>query len=94
MKRFSVITDDMDHCYICGRNRECLHEVFYGTANRKLSIKYGMVIPLCNFHHNMSDMGIHFNYFLDTKVKQEAQYRFNEVYPDLDFLQIFGKNYL
>lgn len=41
----------------------------------------------------MSNDGVHFNSALDRKLKAFAQKRFTEVYPDLDFLQIFGKNY-
>jgi hypothetical protein len=42
----------------------------------------------------MSNAGVHFNTELDSKLKAHTQKRFNEVYPDLDFLKIFGKNYL
>ena len=82
-------------CYICETPINLhKHHIFEGTGRRKLSEKYGCWCFLCANHHNMSDMGIHFNYFLDIKLKQEAQHRFNEVYSDLNFLQIFGKNYL
>lgn len=96
MKRFSIIHNLEDkECLICGSTYNThIHEVFYGTANRKLSIKYGLCVCLCARHHNMSDEGVHFNKPLDTKLKQYAQKKFNEVYPDLDFMRIFGKNYL
>ena len=42
----------------------------------------------------MSSEGVHFNKPLNTKLKEYTQKKFNEVYPDLDFMQIFGKNYL
>lgn len=42
----------------------------------------------------MSNDGIHFNSKLDKKIKAYTQKRFNEIYPELDFLKIFGKNYL
>ena len=47
MKRYSIITKDLEHCIECGRTGINKHEVFYGTANRKLSIEDGLVIPLC-----------------------------------------------
>lgn len=37
MKRFSIL-NNLDKCYFCGKKAECIHEVFYGTANRKISI--------------------------------------------------------
>ena len=53
--RYSILTDDLEHCYICrfqGKKvlRDDLHEV-YGAANRKRSILNGLVVPLCRKHH-------------------------------------------
>ena len=94
-RRFSIITKDLEHCIVCGTTFNIhKHEIFHGTANRKLSIKYGLVIPLCGKHHNLSNEGIHYNHDLELKFKKIAQKRFQEVYPDLNFLNIFGRNYL
>ena len=41
--RFSILTNDLDHCIICGDKKDHLHEVFFGR-NRTNSIKYGLVI--------------------------------------------------
>lgn len=93
--RFSIITKDFERCLICGTYLNIhKHEIFYGTANRKLSIKYGLVIPLCYRHHNGSNAGVHFNEKLDLKLKQQGQKAFEYHYPDLNFREIFGKNYL
>jgi hypothetical protein len=70
------------------------HHCIYGTANRKLSEKYGLKIYLCHWCHNEPPRGLHFNKKLDTEIKQMAQRRFNVVYPDLDFMQIFGRSFL
>lgn len=96
MKRFSIIHDlDERMCFICGTTQNIhIHEVFYGTANRKKSIKYGCCICLCARHHNMSNDGVHFDKELDKNIKQMTQRRFMKVYPNKNFLQIFGKNYL
>ena len=48
--RYSIFTDDLDHCIICRCATDDLNEVFMGR-NRINSMKYGMVIPLCRFHH-------------------------------------------
>lgn len=96
MKRYSIITQELDRCIVCGRQREALHEVFFGTANRKKSIEHGLVIPLCNYHHNMSDNGIHFNHKLDLAYKQLAEQMWlnvNEKEID-DFIKEFGKNWI
>ena len=68
--------------------------VFYGTANRKLSEKYGCWIYLCAYHHNMSDEGIHFNKELDLKIKKLCQEVFEQNGSREEFMRIFGKNYL
>ena len=45
-------------CYLCmllhddhGRKQTQEHHVFYGTANRKISEKYGLKAYLCLEHH-------------------------------------------
>ena len=44
--------------------------------------------------HNLSNYGVHFNKRLDNKLKKWGQKKFEEMYPDLNFLEIFGRNYL
>lgn len=86
-KRYSIITDDLDHCYLCGMNKQHLHEVIFGK-NRVNSMKYGLVIPVCMKCHNE----IHNNNELDKKLKRIAQQKFEENY-DIEFIKIFYKNY-
>lgn len=90
----SIIQTDRDACYICKGRASEEHHCIYGTANRKLSEKYGLKVYLCPNCHRTSNRAVHTNYFIDTKIKQAAQQKFIEVYPDLDFLHIFGRNYL
>lgn len=91
----SIMTNDLEHCIVCGTSNNIhIHHCIYGSAKRKLSDKYGLIVPLCANHHNMSKNGVHFNKLLDTKMKQFAQKKFEEAFPDLDFIKIFGKNYL
>ena len=44
--RTSIITDDMNHCYLCGLKKDHIHEVCFGK-NRLNSIKHALVIPVC-----------------------------------------------
>lgn len=90
MKRYSIVTDNLKNCYICGRSDIHIHEMVHGTANRKLSIKYGLVIPLCVAHHYEVHNS---NSELDKKLKVKAQEHFERVYTELDFRKIFGKSY-
>ena len=95
MKRYSILTNDLTKCIECGRNGTInLHEIFFGR-NRQNSIKYGLVIPLCQAeHHNQyQSKGIHFDKDLCDKWHKIGQQKFEEVYPDLNFVDIFRRNY-
>lgn len=95
MKRFSILQNEMNKCWVCGTtNNLHIHEVFYGTANRQKSIKYGCCVSLCGKHHNLSNEGVHFDRALDLELKKVMQKKFIQVYPDLDFIKVFGKSYL
>lgn len=93
-KTKSIMTDDMEHCYVCGSSHVECHHIYFGTANRKISDAYGCVIGLCNFHHTGSEQAVHFNKNLDMALKKECQRRFQKQYPNEDFMKLFGKNYL
>ena len=93
-KRFSIIVDDLDYCMVCGRPHPHKHEVFFGEKQRKHSIKYGMVLPLCYIDHEGND-GPHMNREIDMKYKQMGQEIWEETYGSReDFIRIFGKSYL
>ena len=36
--RYSILTKDLDHCYICGSIKHSIHEIYYGKnrVNSKL----------------------------------------------------------
>lgn len=90
----SIITDDLTVCIECGKPADHIHHCLYGTSNRKMADKYKLVVGLC-YNHHTGQMGVHNgNKELDLKLKRMAQKRFQEVYPEYDFLAIFGRNYL
>lgn len=89
--RFSILTNDLEHCIICGVKKEHLHEVFFGR-NRLNSIKYGLVIPLCSLHH----IEMHRNKEWQDYWHIVAQKKFMEYYHKSidEFIEIFKINYL
>ena len=89
----SIVSTERE-CYICGA--VCWLEVhhIFGGSSRKSSTKYGLTVYLCHYCHNEPPNGVHFNRQRMEWLKAEGQKKFNEVYPDLDFMRIFGKNYL
>lgn len=95
MERYSILTNDLTKCIECGANGVInKHEIFFGR-NRQNSIKYGLVIPLCQKeHHNQYECkGIHFDKELCNKWQKIGQEKFEEVYPQLNFIDIFRRNY-
>lgn len=89
----SVFTEDMDHCYFTGAAPVERHHVF-GGANRKLSEKYGFVVPLrpdlhpngagATWSEQLND--------LDLFLKRQAQIYYEKHYGTReDFRNEFGR---
>lgn len=88
--RYSILTDDLEHCYICrlqGKKvlRDDLHEV-YGGANRKRSILNGLVVPLCRKHHQNEEI------LSELKIAMQKMYEVNHTRDD--FIKLIGKSYI
>lgn len=91
MSRRKTLTEE---CWVTGSTINLhRHHIFYGS-NRKMSEKYGMCVMLRADWHNMSNYGVHFNKSLNDELKEWGQRKFIEMYPDLDFLKIFGRNFI
>lgn len=89
------IMQDRKVCWRTGTTYDLhKHHIYGGVGRRKLSERYGCWVYLTAHYHNMSNQGVHFDHEFDLRLKQECQRRFQEVYPDLNFVQIFGRNYL
>lgn len=71
-----------------------LHHIFFGTANRKLSDKYGLTVWLTPFWHRDGKNGVHFNKRFDLELKQVGQRIFEQNHTREEFVKIFGRNYL
>lgn len=92
------IMHDGEACFLCGRNGYAdpldWHHIF-GGANRKLSEKYGLKVRLCHGRcHENGKAAVHKNKAVNDELKAKGQAAFEEAHPDLDFLSIFGKNYI
>lgn len=88
--RYSILTDDLEHCYICrfqGKKvlRDDLHEVYNG-ANRKRSILNGLVVPLCRRHHQNEEI------LSELKVATQRMYEVNHTRDE--FIKLIGKSYI
>jgi len=87
--RASILTES-NKCCMCPSTADLTwHEVFRGR-NRANSMKYDLCLRLCyNCHEKYQEDKDFNNYW-----HKQAQLKFIEVYPDLDFLEIFKRNYL
>lgn len=84
----SLITNDWEHCYICGAYPSDVHHCLHGSY-RKLADKYHLVVPLCHIcHTNLHDHG-----FKDKYLQQIAQVSFEEHYSNKEFMKLFGRNF-
>ena len=88
--RFSLFADDLEHCIICKRKKDHLHEIFFGS-NRQKSMQYGFVIPLCSEHH----AEMHKNNVWQEYWHVKGQEYWEEfIGTREEFIEVFGKSYL
>ena len=90
----SIIQRGEPRCFLCGRVNDLqLHHVIGGTANRKLSDQYGLVVWLCMEDHTGPD-GVHLNRKKGDALKRLAQIAFEARHSHDEWMQVFRKNYL
>lgn len=96
VRRMKSIVQNLDEerCFVCGSrvNLE-LHHIMHGTANRRLSTRYGLVCWLCKFHHTGSH-GVHSDTPLNRQLQKDAQRAFERTHNRQEWMEIFRKNYL
>lgn len=100
--RTSIMHSKEEHtCYLCmklhGDRRKYgyleEHHIFNGP-DRKKSEEYGLKVYLDVNHHRIGQEAVHNNIELKRMLQQDGQRAFQEEYPNLDFMKMFGKNYL
>ena len=91
----SIVQDlSNERCLVCGTTRNLeLHHIMHGTANRRLSTRYGLTCWLCRLHHT-GRFGVHSDAALNKALQQAAQTAFEKTYSHDEWMKIFGKNYL
>ena len=91
MELKSIMTEDWEHCFVCGRERQQVHHVI-GGAYRKKSEKFGLIIPICNeCHREVHDSP---NQELNKKLKANAQADFQMDHTYAEWMKYFDKNYM
>lgn len=87
--RFSLLTKNLEKCYLCVNRKEDLHEV-YGGCNRVVSMKNGFVIPICRICHRI---------LTDNPEKQERlqikmQKEYEKTHTREEFIKLIKRNYI
>ena len=81
-------------CEVCGGTYNVNRHHIFGGCRKQTSDKYGLTIFLCDDHHENHKTGVHHDPVLMDTIHVYGQELFSYKYPDLDFFQIFGKNYI
>lgn len=82
-------------CFMTGYT-ECLelHHVFGGSGVRKLSDKYGLTVYLRrDIHERVTTPRTEYDKQLRQELWDFGREKFEEHYPDLDFIKVFGRSY-
>lgn len=88
------------YCYLCATLHNDYtykptqeHHVVFGSGQRELSEKYGLTVQLCMEHHKEGPEAAHNNQAIRELLCRDAQEVFAMEYPNLNWIQIFKKNY-
>lgn len=90
----SIVQENAERCFICGRRATQTHHVF-GGSNRKLADEDGLTVRLCQYCHDM----VHFDPELSYPMQRALHERGQEAYEAAghtreEFMKRYGRNYL
>jgi hypothetical protein len=95
MLKKSIMIDDKEHCIFCFNATVEEHHIFFGTSDRPIAEKHGLVVPLCNKHHTGSADCPHKNRIVDLALKCWGQTVYEQRIGDRDsFRREFKRSYL
>ena len=83
-------------CYVTGSTYNLHKHHIYAGGRRQISEREGFWVYLTGSLHNQSNDGVHGKngHYLDMKLKQVCQRKYEETHSREDFLRLIGKNYL
>lgn len=88
-KRFSILTNKLEQCYLCQNKKQDIHEIYKG-CNRQTSMKYGFCIPICRNCHSKTEIDSK----LDLQLKKECQKEYEKTHTRDEFIKIVGQSYI
>lgn len=69
------------------------HHLYPGNPDRRKSEEYGLKVYLCPAHHRTGPDAVHNNSLIMRRLQATGQQAFEERYPELNWMEIFGKDY-
>lgn len=85
--RYSIITNNLDICYVCKKHKRDNFDEVFGGRNRQTSMKYGLVIPICfKCHRELTD-----NPLLKKPLQEEARKIFIKKHSKEKFVKEFRR---
>ena len=70
------------------------HEVYYGTANRKISIKNGFQVKICPRCHDAAHYKIDLVTDVNKVLRKQFQREYEKNHSRQEFIKLIGQNYL
>jgi hypothetical protein len=86
----SIIDQDRNNCFLCGRYLHLEEHHLLPGRNRKNSEKYGLKVSVCRECHNK----IHSDIQILNNLRQLGQTVFERKYSHEKWMKVFMKNYL
>lgn len=80
-------------CHICGKWGYLDKHHVFGGCYRDKSERYSMVAYICRDCHNAIHFSPKSKEMMET-LRREYELKFKRLYPDLDFIETFGRDYL
>lgn len=94
------------YCVFCGRQTYAVHHLVFGNGRRELADRDKLYIPICDYHHTMSNRiheRIHDNSMAEklSKMLGQQMYEKNKILEGFtqeearkSFIERYGKSYL
>ena len=96
----SILHERDGTCYLCAsrgnyRHYPVLHEHHvFGGANRKVSERTGLKVWLCPQCHVLGNYAVHKDQSINRELQQTAQRAYEQTHTRIEFMLLFGRNYL
>jgi len=70
------------------------HEVYYGTANRKVSIKHKFQVKICARCHDAAHYKISVGHDMNMELRKQFQREYEKNHTKEEFIKLIGQDYL